>query len=298
MTTIQAINIADISPNRFQPRKRFSDAALAELAASIKAKGLLQPVTIRPITDGSTPYELVMGERRLRATARNGSLTISCIVRELSDDESREIAIIENLQREDLAPIEEAQSVRDLVDALGSREKAAEKLNKSVGWVDDKLGLLKLPPEVQAMLDEKKLNTAQAKVIQEIDGAEKQVEAAKRAHRHNMTANSLRGMVQQDIKPKGKGARTASSDDRKQVTHHQLMSLLTRTFDGIDTFDLETLGDGTKGQKKREGLQRQLKLVRDRIAAFEHTLEHMPKVIDVPETPRTDRPRLTIKKAV
>lgn len=293
--SVQAIKIAELSPNRFQPRKRFAETELAELAASIKAKGLLQPITVRPITDGKTPFEIVLGERRTRATALNGSETINCIVREMADEEAREIALIENLQRADLAPIEEAQSVQDLVTALGSRERAAEKLTKSVSWVDGKLALLRLPPEIQTMLDEKKLNEAQIKVILEIDGAEKQIEAAKRAHRLNLSANALRGMEQQNIKKKGE--RTTSGEERKQVTHPQLVSLLTRVHDGIETFDLDTLGDGEKGQKKRDILKRQLRAVREQVSAFEARLEALPPVtITSTQKPAGERPRLTIKK--
>ena len=295
---VRSISVGEISPNRFQPRKRFDDSTLKELAASIKSNGLLQPVTVRPIKDGSTPFELVLGERRLRSTILNGESTINGIVREMSDNEAREIAIIENVQRESLSPMEEAQSVRDLVETNGgSKDIAADKLKKTVTWVYGKLNLLTLPVEIQAMIDEKKLNDAQAKVILEIPGSQKQLEAAKKAYRLNLSANSLRGMVQQDMKPKRE--RTTLGDERRQISHASLVSLLTRAHDGIESFDIATIGDGEPGRKKRDMLVRQLKLVREKIIGFEQQLEthHVPDIVVVPKLkPAGERPRLTIKK--
>ncbi len=300
--TVQAIKIADISPNRFQPRKRFGEAELAELAASIKDKGLLQPVTIRPVTDGSTPYELVMGERRLRATSRNGDETINCIVREMSDEDSREIAIIENLQRADLAPIEEAQSVRDLVDAYGgNKDIAAEKLKKSTDWVKERLTWLTLPPEVQTMIDEKKLNGEQTKfllkMVEKSATAERLIEVAKTMHRLQLSANSARGMFQQDVdKPKGQ---RMSSGEAKPVNHAKLVTLFVSMHDGMEMFDFETLGEGEKRTKKLETLKTQAALVRERVTKFEEELRQLPAFI--PSAPKSKdpskRPVLTIKKS-
>jgi len=122
--------IGEIVPNRAQPRKQFDDEALAELAESIASHGVLQPLLVRPLTDGS--YQLVAGERRWRASRMAGLTEVPVVVREMSDREAAELALIENLQREDLNPMEEAQGYQTLMETYGlTQEEAARVVNKS-----------------------------------------------------------------------------------------------------------------------------------------------------------------------
>lgn len=173
------LNIADISPDREQPRKSFDDEALAELAASIEKHGVLQPIVVRPIPAGG--YKIVAGERRWRAARLAGMKELPAIVKEITDAEAMEIALIENLQREDLDPVEEALGYRQLMDRCGyTQETAAKTLGKSRSAVANSLRILKLPAEALEMLRAGLLSAGHAKAVLSLDDAAAQLEAAKR----------------------------------------------------------------------------------------------------------------------
>ena len=145
---VRMISVENITPNPHQPRREFSEEALIELAASIKARGVLQPILIRPL--GAGKYELVAGERRLRASKLSGLTEIPTLVREMSDQESLAIALIENLQREDLNAVEEAFGYQRLQQEFGlSQEELARQVGKSRSAVANCLRLLNLPDAVQ-----------------------------------------------------------------------------------------------------------------------------------------------------
>ena len=142
-TSVVKLKIMDIEPNRDQPRKIFDEDALAELADSIAKHGVIQPLLVRPMPDGS--YQLVAGERRWRASRMAGLTEVPVVIKELSDDEAMALALIENLQREDLNAIEEAQGIKALMDTLSlTQDEAAERVGKSRPAVANALRLLKL----------------------------------------------------------------------------------------------------------------------------------------------------------
>jgi len=158
------LNIDDIEPNRAQPRKAFDESALSELAESISQYGILQPLLVRPRKDGS--YQIVAGERRWRAAKMAGLKEVPVTVRDLSDDETAAIALIENLQREDLNPIEQAQGLSELIDSYGlTQEEAAYRVGKSRPAVANVLRLLKLPDDIRKLVAEGKISEGHARAI-------------------------------------------------------------------------------------------------------------------------------------
>jgi ParB family chromosome partitioning protein len=166
---IVSLDIAALEPNIHQPRHHFDQTALEELAASIKSQGLIQPVLVRPLPAPGR-YELVAGERRWRACRMAGLSTIDCIVRHLDDHESMAIALIENLQREDLNPIEEARALGQIKEHFSlTQEELADKIGKSRPAVTNSLRLLKLPEKVQAMLEQGTLSAGHARALLGLD---------------------------------------------------------------------------------------------------------------------------------
>jgi ParB family chromosome partitioning protein len=166
---IVTLDITALSPNIHQPRHHFDQAALEELAASIKAQGLIQPVLVRPL---STPgkYEIVAGERRWRACQMAGLGSIACIVRRMDDYESMAIALIENLQREDLNPMEESRALGQIKEHFEiTQDELAEKIGKSRPAVTNSLRLLKLPETVQLRLESGILSAGHARALLGLD---------------------------------------------------------------------------------------------------------------------------------
>lgn len=163
-TSAVKLKIMDIEPNRDQPRKIFDKDALAELADSIAKHGVIQPLLVRPMPDGS--YQLVAGERRWRASRMAGLTEVPVVIKELSDDEAMALALIENLQREDLNAIEEAQGIKALMDTLSlTQDEAAERVGKSRPAVANALRLLKLPDSVIALVSDGKLSPGHARAL-------------------------------------------------------------------------------------------------------------------------------------
>ncbi|GLV48144.1 chromosome partitioning protein ParB [Thermus sp. LT1-2-5] len=154
--------LAAIRPNPNQPRRRFTEESLRELAASIREKGLLQPLLVRPKGDG---YELVAGERRYRAALLAGLEEVPALVRDLTDQEALELALVENLQREDLSPVEEARGYQALVQMGLTQEEVAKKVGKARPTVANALRLLQLPEEVLAALEEGKITAGHARAL-------------------------------------------------------------------------------------------------------------------------------------
>ena len=162
------LRIMEVEPNKNQPRKDFSEEALEELAASIKEHGLLQPILVRPTASGR--YQIIAGERRWRASRKAGLSTIKAVIREFRDEEVMEIALIENLQREDLNPIEEAEGYGNLIETLGlTQEQVAKKVNKSRSYVANSLRILNLDNGSKRALKEGKISLGHAKALLSID---------------------------------------------------------------------------------------------------------------------------------
>ena len=158
------LKLNDIEPNREQPRKQFDEAMLAELADSIAQHGVIQPLIVRPLRDGG--YQLVAGERRWRAARMAGLYEVPVIVKELTDNETIELAMVENLQREDLNPLEEAQGYKYMMEKLGiTQDEAAKKVGKSRPAVANALRLLSLPDEILKMVESKQLSPGHARAL-------------------------------------------------------------------------------------------------------------------------------------
>ncbi len=168
---VVTLRLNDIEPNKNQPRQVFDDDSLSELADSIREHGVLQPLIVRPLSDGS--YQLVAGERRWRASRLAGLSEVPVIVRALTDSEVAVIALIENLQREDLNPIEEAEGISRLIDEYDfTQEQAAEKLGKSRSALTNTLRLMKLPEKVRGLVSDDFLSAGHARALLSLeDGA-------------------------------------------------------------------------------------------------------------------------------
>jgi len=186
---VKELEIDRIDANPYQPRERFDDEHLAELAESIRKHGVLQPVVVR--RDGER-YQLVLGERRLRASNLAGRKTIPAIVREMGDDDSLKFALLENLQREDLTPVEEARGYAALKDEFGfSVKDIAGMLGKDRSTVANTLRLLKLPARVIELLEQGRLTAGHARAILSMEGEARQIEWAERAVSQGFTVRDI-----------------------------------------------------------------------------------------------------------
>lgn len=158
------IDVTRIKPNPEQPRTRFEEKALDDLADSIAANGIVQPIVVRSTGDDS--YQIVAGERRWRAAQRAGLKKVPVVFKEINDDKVLEIALIENIQRQDLNPIEEAAAYRKLIDSIGlTQEQVSERVGKERSLIATSLRLLKLPPEVQQLVEEGKLSAGHGRAL-------------------------------------------------------------------------------------------------------------------------------------
>lgn len=179
------INIDDILPNRFQPRLKFNEDEILNLAESIKEHGVIQPIVVRKLGDR---YELIAGERRTKASSMAGKTNIPAIVVDLNDNESAEVALIENVQRQDLTSIEEAVSYRKILD-MGylNQSQLAEKVGKKQSTIANKLRLLTLPKEVQTALLESKISERHARSLLRLENEEKQIHMLDRIINERLT---------------------------------------------------------------------------------------------------------------
>lgn len=197
---ILEIPVGDIRPNPYQPRKTFDREALDELATSIRNYGVFQPIIVKKSIKG---YDLIAGERRLRASKLAGLKTIPAIVKDFSDDEMREIALLENLQRENLTSIELAWAYKGIIDSLHIRqEDLAAKIGKSRSHVTNTLGLLRLPDEVQDMVRENKMSMGHARVLSKMEDDNKVEELAKKVVQDNISVRDLESISSKEDIPK------------------------------------------------------------------------------------------------
>lgn len=186
---IQEIPVNDIRPNPYQPRKSFNEDALRELASSIKNHGVFQPIIVKK---GIRGYDLIAGERRLRASKLAGMEKIPAIVKEFSDDEMREIALLENIQRENLTAIELAWAYKGIIDNLDIRqEDLALKIGKSRSHITNTLGLLNLPEDVQKMILNGELSMGHARVLSKMEDESKVTELAKKIINEGISVHEI-----------------------------------------------------------------------------------------------------------
>jgi ParB family chromosome partitioning protein len=192
---IVEVDIHAVIPNPKQPRKRFDETKLAELAASIKEHGIVQPIVVRP---RGTQYEIVAGERRWRAAKAAGLERIPALVREFSEAETMEIALIENLQREDLNPLEEAEAYRALLEEFRlTQDELAKRLGKSRPQISNTLRLLQLPDPVREEIKSGRLSMGHAKVLLGVDDQQEQATLAQRVVAEGLSVRELEALVQQ-----------------------------------------------------------------------------------------------------
>ena len=185
-----SLRITEVVPSRGQPRKQFDEEALAELSASIAQYVVQQPLLVRPLSDGN--YQLVAGERPWRASRMAGLKEVPVIIREMTDQEAAELALIENLQREDLNPMEEALGFKTLMEGYGlTQEETAQAVNKSRPAVANALRLLNLPRPVADMVAEGKLSAGHARAVLAFGSEEEQVAAAQAALQGNWSVREL-----------------------------------------------------------------------------------------------------------
>ena len=178
------VNINELRPNPYQPRKVFEKDALVELSESIKEHGVFQPIIIKKSIKG---YEIIAGERRVRASKLAGLDKVPAIIRNLNDEQMMEIALLENLQRENLSAIEEAKAYKSMIDNLHlTQEELSKKVGKSRSHVTNILGLLRLPNEVQEMVVNKKISMGHARVLSKLESDDKIIEMA-----HEIVENKL-----------------------------------------------------------------------------------------------------------
>ena len=186
---ILQIPVGEIRPNPYQPRKTFDQQALDELATSIRNYGVFQPIIVKKSIKG---YDLIAGERRLRASKLAGMETIPAIIKDFTDNEMREIALLENLQRENLSSIELAWAYKGIIDSLHIRqEDLAQKIGKSRSHVTNTLGLLRLPDEVQDMVRDNRLTMGHARVLSKIDDDKKIEDLATKVVKNNISVRDL-----------------------------------------------------------------------------------------------------------
>ena len=204
---VRIVPVDHIEPNPEQPRMVFEQDALDELAASIREHGVLQPILVRPL--GPNTYQIVAGERRWRASRQAGLLTIPALIEEIDDDTALEIAIIENLQREDLTPLDEAAMYDRMVHEHGySIRKLADKLGKDKGYLENRLRLADAPPEIRELVSLRKDSLSHAYELMKVEDPKKRRRLAEQVARGELTLIKLRDKIE------GRRSRAVEPTDR------------------------------------------------------------------------------------
>jgi ParB family chromosome partitioning protein len=233
------LGLDDIRPNTRQPRHVFDEDALAELVASIREVGVLQPIVVRPVADpgGGPPYELIMGERRWRASREAGLTTIPAVVRDTTDDDMLRDALLENLHRADLNPLEEASAYQQLLDDFGcSQEELSQRIGRSRPQISNTIRLLRLPPSVQRHVAAGVLSAGHARALLALEPDE----ATRLAGR--VIAEGLSVRAVEEIVALGAGAARRRKPVRAGGRMPLLDDMATRLSDRLDTRVTVSLG--------------------------------------------------------
>lgn len=190
------VKLSELRSNPYQPRKVFDESALQELAASIKEHGVFQPIIIKKSIKG---YEIIAGERRVKASIMAGLEEIPAIIRNFNDTEMMEIALLENLQRENLNAVEEAMAYKKLIEALSlTQEELAKRLGKSRSHITNMLGLLTLPDEIQTQISERKISMGHARVLSKLDNIIQQKDLASKIITEGLSVRQLEDLTTSD----------------------------------------------------------------------------------------------------
>lgn len=252
MVSTSTLPINEIIPNKEQPRKTFDEGALQELADSITVHGVLQPLLVRPLLSGG--YQLIAGERRWRASRMAGLKEVPVIIRELSDSEAMEIAIIENLQREDLNPIEEAEGLQALIDKCDyTQEQVAVSVGKSRPAIANALRLLKLPEEVRQMTKDGEISAGHARALLAFDNQAIMYEVAKQIVSDKLTVRDVERLAKRPTKSADKkqtAKRRNSFYDEVELSLTEVLGRRVKVYNGrskgtleIEFYSLDDLKD-------------------------------------------------------
>lgn len=252
MVSTSTLPINEIIPNKEQPRKTFDEGALQELADSITVHGVLQPLLVRPLLSGG--YQLIAGERRWRASRMAGLKDVPVIIRELSDSEAMEIAIIENLQREDLNPIEEAEGLQALIDKCDyTQEQVAVSVGKSRPAIANALRLLKLPEEVRQMTKEGEISAGHARALLAFDNQAIMYEVAKQIVSDKLTVRDVERLAKRPTKSAEKKQNAKHRDsfyDEVELSLTEVLGRRVKVYNGrskgtleIEFYSLDDLKD-------------------------------------------------------
>lgn len=226
---IRRVKTSDIRPNPLQPRRSFTDAELDELAASIKENGLLQPLVVRPAPAGKEGFELVVGERRFRAVSRLGWEDVSVVVRDASDETLLVLALVENLQREALNPLEEAEGYHTLGERFSlTQADIARAVGKDRSTVANFLRLLKLPPSVRKLVESGGLTSGHARALLSVEDPVRAAELARSAVREGWSVREMeRRTAEGTSAKKRKAARTRAVDPVVEALEQALQEALS-----------------------------------------------------------------------
>lgn len=252
MISPNTVSIDEIVPNKEQPRKTFDEGSLSELSESIKQHGVLQPLLVRPLPEGG--YQLVAGERRWRACRMAGLREVPVVIKELTDTETMEIAIIENLQREDLNPIEEAEGLQALIDKCGfTQEEVATSVGKSRPAIANSLRLLRLPPEVREMTKNGEISAGHARALLAFDNEAMIYEVANNIVAKKLTVRDverLSKMKEPSVVPVKRSRRRDSFYDEVEISLTNALGRKVKVYNGrgkgtleIEFYSIEELKD-------------------------------------------------------
>lgn len=260
-SNVKHVQIADIVPNPFQPRKIFTEESLQELASSIGEYGVIQPLIVRAITDG---FELVAGERRLRASKLAGLQQVPVIVKEFTDKEVAELAMIENLQREDLHFLEEAEGFQQLITSFGfTQEELAKRMGKNQSTIANKLRLLKLIPEVRAVVANEKLTERHARSLLKIDDSRLQLEVLELISEKNLNVRETEELIEEFLEDIAKQVEAKNTPKRNVVKVIRDVRIFINTINNV------------VGEMKKTGLK--IKVKQEQDEEFIHINLRIPK---------------------
>lgn len=230
---IKMIPVDEIRSNPYQPRIHFDEDALQELSESIKEHGVLEPIIVKKSIKG---YELVAGERRTKASRLAGKATIPAIIKDFDDQSMMEIALLENIQRENLTPIEEAKAYKNFMDKMDlTQEEVANKFKKSRSYVTNMLGLLKLPSSVQKDVVAGKISMSAARVLSKMDDEDKIIELAERIKKEGLSVHALEELSQSEEIIKRKPISRVKTDSTRYKIYEKTMKDTLGTKVGISS---------------------------------------------------------------
>lgn len=240
--SILTLSVNEVEPNREQPRKEFDEKALSELSKSIGKNGVIQPILVRPVAESA--YQIVAGERRWRAARMAGLTEIPVVIREMSDEDAAVFALIENLQREDLNPVEEAEGLRSLIEEFGmTQDAAADRVGKSRTAVTNTLRLLKLPENILSMVAKGKITAGHARALISLSDEGEMLRIANAVIDNNLTVREVEKTVKTALA--GKTAKPQKCEKKRDKFYDEVELALTQALGRNVKIYLSKGGKGT-----------------------------------------------------